>query len=111
MRVCLTILSGKDEREAVSACHRRARPGNDNGEAPRGFASAPDATFDELAALQKRQFLRARFLLAVGALFHRNFIGGGDLARALWLYRRRLRKRRHRNERRQYDKRKDARKP
>jgi hypothetical protein len=76
----------------------------------RGFASAPDATLDKAATLQIRQFVCARLALAVGALFHRNFVGCGDLAGALWLYRRRLRERRHRSERRQHRQRNDAQK-
>ena len=76
----------------------------------RGFALAPDATFDELVTLEIRQFIYARLALAVGALFHRNFISCGDLAGALWLYRRRLCERRHRSERRQHRQRNDAQK-
>ena len=76
----------------------------------RGFASAPDATLDKAVTLQIRQFVCARLALAVGAFFHRNFVGGGDVAGVLWLHRRRLRERRHRSERRQQRQRNDARK-
>ena len=76
----------------------------------RGFALAPDATFDELVTLEIRQFIYARLALAVGAFFHRNLVGGGDVAGVLWLHRRRLRERRHRSERRQQRQRNDARK-
>jgi hypothetical protein len=74
----------------------------------RGFASASDATLDKAVTLQIRQFVCARLALAVGALFHRNFVGGGYVARVLWLYRRRLRERRYRSECRQHRKRNDA---
>src|ERR1700690_770322 len=57
----------------------------------RGFVSGPDATFDELVTLQKGQFGCARLLLAVGALFHRDLVGCGDLAGVLRLHRSRLR--------------------
>src|SRR5664280_714615 len=56
----------------------------------RGFASAPDATLHKAVTLQIRQFVCARLTTAVGALFHRNCVSGGDLDGALWLYGRRL---------------------